>query len=122
MAHTTVRRNAGGAIAGTVTALKCSRAGPGRVLTHKDRDTAPRHLQQRWDQDMFTGCKRFSLRFPGQNFCKCAWLDANKRGPLSSFWPTNAHRCNVYGGIARSHTGRLHLDLGTINMPDEIFM
>lgn len=62
------------------------------------------------------------MRLPGQNCCKCARLDANKRGPPASFWPTNAHRCNVYGGIARSHTVRLHLGPGTINMPDEFFM
>lgn len=125
VAHTTVLRNVKRAATKKGMALKCSRAGPRKVLTRKNRDKrvafAQRHLHEPWDRILFTDRKRFYFRNPGQCVAQCGWFDANKGGRPGSFQPTNPNCYNVYGGITRNGTTPLHRVSGTTNMPDKFF-
>ena len=97
--------------------LICKRGRPPKLLTPLTRtkrlEFSTANKSRVWRRVMFTDRCKFNFRYPGCKVRTCRWLKKSQQHEDGAFKPNRASVYNVYGGVTRYGTTRLHPVTGT---------
>lgn len=100
--------------------LICRRGRPPKALTIANRghrvDFAQENKARSWGRVMFTDRCKFHFRYPGCSVKTCRWLRKSKKHEDGALRANRASVYNVYGGVTRYGTTKLHPVTGTTGM------
>ena len=74
---------------------------------------AKRNRKHCWTRVMFTDRCKFHFRYPGCSVSQCRWLKSSRRAEDGAVMANKPAVYNVYGGLTRFGTTKLHAVAGT---------
>ena len=83
------------------------------VTKNKRLDFAKANKRRSWARVMFTDRCKFHFRYPGCSVRQCRWLKSSQKHQDGACKANHAAVYDVYGGITRYGTTKLHVVTGT---------
>lgn len=100
--------------------LICRRGRPPALLTQRARESriqfAKANRGRCWSHVMFTDRCKFHFRYPGSRVRSTRWLRKSKKDEDGAFTANHPSVYNVYGGVTRYGTTKLHPVTGTTGL------